>query len=136
MHTTVALETISWTSPVRVWKPAAPTTLPRVGNSPSEVSNSVKATRFSTSTPLPTTPERTAIIICGPPSAIHTPLAKERPGAPMRTILRPSLTQLTPQPSMSSTCSCMTGSDLATSGWFTSGPPKARIHASSSSPGM
>ena len=136
MHTTVALAAISWISPVRVWKPAAPTTRPAVGNRPSEVKSSVRATRLSTSTPLPTTPERTAIIICGPPSAIHTPLAKERPGAPMRTILRPSLTQFTPHRSMSSTCSCMTGSDRATSGWFTSGPPNARIHASLSSPGM
>ena len=136
MQTTVARAANSWTSPVRVWNPIAPTTRPRVGRRPSDVSNSVRATRFTTSTPLPTTPDRTAIIICGRPAAIHTPLAKERPGAPMRTIFRPCLSHLTPQPSMSITCSCITGSDLASRGWFTNGPPKARIQASTSSPGM
>ena len=61
---------------------------------------------------------------------------RRAPGAPMRTILRPSLIHLTPQPSMSIRCSYMTGSDLATRGWFTSGPPKARPQAFTSSPGM
>ena len=90
----------------------APITCPSVGSLPSEVNSCVTATRLRTSTPLSSTPARTAIIICGPPSVIHTPFLKVRPGAPMRTICLPSFSHFTPQRSIVIRCSYITGSDF------------------------